>query len=936
MKKSLLLILCTLFSCGLWAVSRNAQQAQQLVTDFVNSNARLQATSAKQAPLTLCYTALQKNGNPAFYVFNRGENDGFVVVSAESRTHEVLGYANNGHFDVNNLPDNMRAWLDGYTEAITYAASLPERTNTKRAKRAPKTYSPISPLCSTQWGQGNPYNLKCPTDNEQLCVTGCVATAAAQVMKFNNYPTTGKGKHSYYWYRTENDSVLLTADFGSTTYNWSQMLNIYSSSATTAQKDAVATIMSHCGIACDMNYGTGTSGAYMPYMINAFVHNFRYNAAIKTICKDYMPESQFLDDIIADLQAGYPCLFSGRTVNDEGHAFVCDGLDANGLVHINWGWNGYCDNYFRVSALDPKDQGTGGSEGDLAFTEQVKVYTNIRPSEGGLFQPCITVNALYANGTSFAKQDEIYFTSEILQNQGIEYWEGKPAVQIYKNGSLYDTWIDNFTAGLGISWYYNYIYFKPNLSALPAGEYEMVPAVKSTLSSFATALSPVMVKNIGEYRCQVKVTNDSIFITPPDAETPDDGVPTVEYLSNLYDTENNVVLCMTFDDAPCGDVYFVGTPTNWKASFNNCPKFEALPDYEGWYAVSVPYSSDLYGKPIQAELDGTFLWDNQCGDPGAWINKGGKGSKTANIFSGYGEESDIAYPSAGCYIYELAYWKLHKNNPCSNRQKHNYFIAIFAPDACDDMKPAIIGSFNNWEQGVAMTPDTIDGSVYYYAIINDWAEGTFKFREASDMSWSNQLQYYNESTNTWNDFPNFVLPEVTKDTTIVYNFSVNAYYRYAQCVVDYYNVWVQFALPEGTPSAVDITGSFDGWTGTPMNYETSGDYWYTTIRAAASDNLVIVEHNNWDNPLLVFDNDDNKWYNFNYRISGLWKEDSDGKYIAYNLTNTEHFRWSATPVDTKIENVNTDDSSTQKILKNGQLRVIRNGIMYDMTGAKLK
>ena len=932
MRKSLLLILCALISCVLWATSRDAQEAQQLAAVFLQSNVHHLASAAQQAPLTLCHTTAQENGQPAFYVFNRGTDGGFVIVSAESRTHTILGYANSGHFDEATMPSNMRTWLDGYKEAINYASTLPERTNPQRAKRAPKTYTPVAPLCSTQWGQDEPYNLQCPTDNGQLCVTGCVATAAAQIMKYHNYPTKGKGTHSYYW----RDTVQLTANFGSTTYNWSQMLNTYSSSATTAQKNAVATLMLHCGIACDMLYGTGTSSAYTPYMISALVNNFRYNAAIKTLCKDYIGESAFLEGVIADLQAGYPCFFNGRTKNNEGHAFICDGLDANGLVHINWGWYGYCDNYFRVSALDPEDQGIGGSASNAAFTEQVVAYTNIRPSEGGLFEPLVTVENMYTNGTRFGRYDDIQFNTENFMNQGLDYWEGQPAVQVYKNGSLYKTCSINWTAQLNVSYYYYSVYFYPDFSTLPAGDYEIVPVVKSTISTFSSTPSPILVRNIGEYRCQLKVTSDSIIITPPEVETPEEPeVPTVKYLSSRYDTNNNVVLCMTFDDAPCGDVYFVGTPTNWSASFKNCPKFEALPDYEGWYAVAVPYSSGIEGKPIQAELDGSFDWDNQCGAPSAWINLGGTDSKTANITAGYGDEANISYPSAGCYIYELAYWKKHQNNPCLNKPKHVYTIVIYAPDACDEMKPAIIGTFNNWTEGVPMTANTYNGYQYYYAFIEDKAGGEFKFREASDTIWSNELQYYDESTDTWYNFQNFVLPETTSDTMLVYDFSANPYYRFTKCEKDYYSVWVGFMFPDPTPSAVDIVGSFDGWNGTPMYYDSSYDYWYTTIRAAADDNFSIVEHNNWDNHLLIYDNEDNKWYTVDATISKLWDEDEDGKYIMYDFSDTKNFCWSANPVGTGIETIRKDDSSVQKILRNGVLYIRREGDLYTIDGVKV-
>lgn len=520
MKRFWILTLSACFCTILWASPRSIEQAQELATEHVRSQAAYAKAPAVKAKLTHCHTAPQKNGQPAFYVFNRGEDGGFVIVSAETRTHTVLGYSTNGHFDAATIPDNMRAWLEGYTEAIQYAASLPERPAQQRPQHAPKAYTPIAPICKTQWGQNTPYNLQCPDDNGVRCVTGCVATAAAQIMKHHNYPTKGKGSNSYYWFRSPKDSVLLSANFGNTTYNWSQMLNYYTGSATNAQKNAVAKLMSDCGIACYMDYGTGGSGAYTPNMMQALVENFRYNAAIRAVPKDYMKEADFLKAVIADLQAGRPVWFNGRTKSDEGHAFVCDGLDADGLVHINWGWDGHCDNYFHVSALDPEDQGTGGSASDEAYTEQVTAYTNIIPSEGGQYRSTITADVIRVEDTRVGRNEGIRFTAEILQNMGISYWEGSMGLQVYKNSNLYKTYSFDYTFYMYPGTYYFDGWISQVFDDLPVGEYELVPVARATNSGVDPTPSPILVKYSGEFRCPLTVTNDSVFLTLPEPEIP--------------------------------------------------------------------------------------------------------------------------------------------------------------------------------------------------------------------------------------------------------------------------------------------------------------------------------------------------------------------------------------------------------------------------------
>ena len=472
MKRTLLLALCGLFSLGIGATQRSAQEAQQLAADYLQQSS-FRAPAKEQATLSHCYTAPKTNGTPAFYVFNYGTDNGYVIVSAESRTHTILGYSTIGHFDEAEIPDNMRAWLEGYQEAISFAASLPERpSQPDHLRRATKTYTPIAPLCTTKWGQGSPFNSLCPDDNGKNGVTGCVATAASQIMKKHNYPATGKGSNGYYWHRSEDDSVYLYADFENTTYDWSNMQDTCTSSSTDVQKNAVAQLMYHCGVACNMKYSANGSGASSPTMINRLVVNFRYNAGIKTLCKDYMKEEVFLNGIIADLQAGRPVYFSGRTKSDSGHAFVCDGLDADGLIHINWGWTGKQDNYFRVSALDPKDQGTGGSAGNEAFTERVTAYTHIMPVEGGLYQPTITADSLYIEGGNrLGREDNVCFHFVKFKSQSLHRWEGSPVFLVYKNDSLYKTCpIDLNLTLTGNGYYYGYVNACPYLADLPAGE----------------------------------------------------------------------------------------------------------------------------------------------------------------------------------------------------------------------------------------------------------------------------------------------------------------------------------------------------------------------------------------------------------------------------------------------------------------------------------
>lgn len=270
---------------------------------------------------------------------------------------------------------------------------------------------------------------------------------------------------------------------------------------------------------------------------------------------------------------------------------------------------------------------------------------------------------------------------------------------------------------------------------------------------------------------------DSQEITGPDT------IPTVEEVTQLYPlTGNNLVVCLYFDVAPCNDVYFPGNyrmnaSGGWSTDINELERFEPLPGFPGWYVVEVPYMNNAQGKPVQLRSDDIFDWEYQSGDANAWINHG---TLEATVVSGYPGEADIYYPVPGCYIYELAYWKNH-NTPCMIVPKHDYTIRLYAPDACEEMKPAVVGSFNNWSDFVPMKESTDEqGKTVYTYTIYDKEGNTFKFVDP-EYGWSNQLQYYDLEYGYWQNFDNYILPETDQDTTLVFDYSENGKYRFASC-----------------------------------------------------------------------------------------------------------------------------------------------------------
>lgn len=514
--------LLTLVGCTLWtllsmAAPRTVQEAAEIASRFTSLHQPIRAkqSSAMGQQMRLAYTQAQRNHTPALYVFNTEKADGgFVIVSADDNTRAILGYADNGTFSKENMPANMRFWLQMYADEIARAAEMPATT----AQTTENIIYPIvSPLLGTTvWGQDAPFYNMCPTLSGVQCVTGCVATAASQIMYHHRYPIRGIGSHSYTW---ETGRQTLSADFGNTTYDWANMLPDYSgNNYTMAQANAVATLMSHTGIACDMEYNTSANGGSATIshkMMTALIRHFGYDTGIRVLPKDYMDENEMLNLIAQDLQAGHPIFMSGHTTNNEGHAFVCDGMQSNGYIHINWGWDGYYNGHFAISAMNPYGQGTGGAASGQGFTEGVSAFTSIQPNRNGMAIPCITADDISYSGTNshlHKTKNSVTFTISKFTNNGVTSLSGKYAYLIYKDSVLYTTIStqNTFSTLEPGHFFLNNPRTYTSLSSLSAGNYELSVGV---IPNSSTTAYPILTKTArGEKRIPIIVTADSVFI----------------------------------------------------------------------------------------------------------------------------------------------------------------------------------------------------------------------------------------------------------------------------------------------------------------------------------------------------------------------------------------------------------------------------------------
>ena len=284
---AILLLLTVSIPVGAQEISVEA--ARQTAAKFINEHAaKLPAKSRKgmmKAPpkaesLQLVYTQEdQLHESPALYVFEQPKQGGFVIASADERAYPILGYNENGTFREDSLPCCLKFILEEYGKQIAEARkqNLPRHTE----KTENESWKNIEPLLTSAWDQRTPFNNLCPIDKYtgKRCVTGCVATAMAQIMYYWKWPERGVGSHSY---QTDNVEGTLTANFGETTYRWDLMKDRYDyQNGYDDPENAVATLMYHCGVALNMGYSSSGSGA--GYIVKALKNYFNYSNAIYVI-----------------------------------------------------------------------------------------------------------------------------------------------------------------------------------------------------------------------------------------------------------------------------------------------------------------------------------------------------------------------------------------------------------------------------------------------------------------------------------------------------------------------------------------------------------------------------------------------------------------------------------------------------------------------------
>lgn len=376
-----LLLLSLLLSITVFANPIDPEKAGEIANDFWNS--KFQYAQAEQlilqSPAKMAKAGSRieiKESAPQYYIYTPENNKGFIIISGDDAFSPVVGYSTEYTGENSEMPAALVEWLNEYSmyvDEVRAGKAVPAERVAKTGKTA------IAPMLQTTWNQSAPYNNLCPEVNGQKTPTGCTATAMAQIMKFHEWPITPTKEISW---KSNITGQTETIDLTKRTYDWGNMLPSYRNSYTAAQAQAVAQLMVDVGKAIQSTYNTAGTGSSEIYASYALVNVFDYSPEAEIVRRSDYTENEYIAIIRENLEARQPLLYTGLSQSyGSGHAFVCDGIDENDMLHIDWGWDGSYNGYFDITYMSPDGTGIGGGDGRYNVAQTMIAY--IHPRQKG-------------------------------------------------------------------------------------------------------------------------------------------------------------------------------------------------------------------------------------------------------------------------------------------------------------------------------------------------------------------------------------------------------------------------------------------------------------------------------------------------------------------------------------------------------------------------
>ena len=323
--------------------------------------------------LTNCAKIIQDDQkSPLLYFFN-AEN-GFVVISGDKSAPPVLSFSDQQLYNDSDVVPPFEMWINHYADQIrqikkqhiVQSQFVSQWEAVLSGAPVFRSGDEVEPLMLSKWDQGEYYNYYCPKDaagDNGRVVTGCVATALAQLIYYYRFPETGTGSYSY----TDENYGVQSADYGNTTYNYNAMCDVPTSINTEISK-----LIYHCGVGVDMVYGPDGSGMYNHSAARVLRTYFKFSPETEYLYRD-STDLNWDSVIVSHLNRKMPMYYAGWSLpNINGHGFICDGyktVDSCYFFHFNFGWSGYMDNYYYTDALV-----VGGSNFNLAQELIINAY----------------------------------------------------------------------------------------------------------------------------------------------------------------------------------------------------------------------------------------------------------------------------------------------------------------------------------------------------------------------------------------------------------------------------------------------------------------------------------------------------------------------------------------------------------------------------------
>lgn len=393
---------------GLCAQQRSMTEilaiAQQHYSEKGSAIGTRAATTVEMIPSS-CFIQL-RDDHESFYLCNMPDA-GFVLVSADQEMPEILGYSKTSIDPAKGLPPGLLHVMNSYVGMSV---------NDPITKAPFSAQTQVGPLLTTTWDQGTPYNNMCPRDGATRSMTGCVATSAAQLMKYYKWPTvTPSGKIEY---TTNSKKINVSIDLSDYKFSWDLMLDAYKEGAySNAQASAVAKLMYAIGAACQMDYSNAESGSSLLYCVQGLNQYFLYDNDMYLLLGDFVQAEQWNQLIIDELEQSQPVLMSGNTADAaSGHSFVLDGYKTEGgnlYYHVNWGWSGLADGYYMLNKMTPTEGGAGMGSG--SYNDQQLIVLNCKPDDGVTTPVYGQIGSLELSKNHFDSGETLLFDLSIKQ-----------------------------------------------------------------------------------------------------------------------------------------------------------------------------------------------------------------------------------------------------------------------------------------------------------------------------------------------------------------------------------------------------------------------------------------------------------------------------------------------------------------------------------------